>query len=96
MHKKSPNKILVSSILVAFSLSGCSMLSDMTKTQQDTAKGAGIGAAGGAVVGAIAGGTKGAVIGAAVGVSAVFWVVGAVVGLGTRAAWQLRLQPVGH
>jgi len=83
MYKKSPSKILVSSILVAFSLGGCSMLSDMTKTQQDTAKGAGIGAAGGAVVGAVAGGTKGAVIGAAVG-----GVAGGVVG----NVWSKRMQ----
>lgn len=58
------NKIIVSSILVAFTLGGCA---NMTETQKGTAKGAGIGAAAGAVVGAIAGNTKGAVIGAAVG-----------------------------
>jgi outer membrane protein OmpA-like peptidoglycan-associated protein len=63
MHKK----VIVSSVLVAFTLGGCSSFSSMTETQKTTAKGAGIGAVGGAVVGAIAGGTKGAVIGAAVG-----------------------------
>ncbi len=61
------NKIIVSSILVSFTLGGCA---NMTETQKGTAKGAGIGAAAGAVVGAIAGNTKGAVIGAAVGAAA--------------------------
>lgn len=61
------NKIIVSSILVAFTLGGCA---NMTETQKGTAKGAGIGAGIGAVVGAIAGNTKGAVIGAAVGAAA--------------------------
>ena len=58
------NKIIVSSILVAFALGGCA---NMTETQKGTAKGAAIGAAGGAVVGAIAGKGKGAAIGAVVG-----------------------------
>ena len=58
------HKILISSILVAFTLGGCA---NMNETQKTTAKGAGIGAAGGAVIGAVIGGTKGAVIGAAVG-----------------------------
>jgi outer membrane protein OmpA-like peptidoglycan-associated protein len=61
------NKIIVSSILVAFTLGGCA---NMTETQKGTAKGAGIGAGVGAVIGAIAGNTKGAVIGAAVGAAA--------------------------
>jgi outer membrane protein OmpA-like peptidoglycan-associated protein len=61
------NKIIVSSILVAFTLGGCA---NMTETQKGTAKGAAIGAAGGAVVGAIAGKGKGAAIGAAVGAAA--------------------------
>ena len=61
------NKIIVSSILVAFILGGCA---NMTETQKGTAKGAGIGAGVGAVIGAIAGNTKGAVIGAAVGAAA--------------------------
>jgi outer membrane protein OmpA-like peptidoglycan-associated protein len=56
--------ILVTSVLITFTLGGCA---NMTETQKTTAKGAGIGAAGGAVIGAVAGGTKGAVIGAAVG-----------------------------
>lgn len=61
------NKIIVGSILVAFTLGGCA---NMTETQKGTAKGAGIGAGIGAVVGALAGNTKGAVIGAAVGAAA--------------------------
>ena len=64
MQNKAQYKILVSSILVAFTLGGCA---NMNETQKGTAKGAGIGAVGGAVIGAVAGGTKGAVIGAAVG-----------------------------
>ncbi len=66
------NKIIISSVLVAFVLSGCA---NMTETQKGTAKGAGIGAGVGAVVGAIAGKGKGAAIGAAVGAG-----VGAVAG----------------
>lgn len=61
------NKMIVSSMLVAFSLAGCA---NMTETQKGTAKGAGIGAGIGAVVGALTGNTKGAVIGAAVGAAA--------------------------
>ena len=66
------NKIIISSVLVAFVLGGCA---NMTETQKGTAKGAGIGAGVGAVVGAIAGKGKGAAIGAAVGAG-----VGAVAG----------------
>ena len=58
------NKLIMSSILVAFTLGGCA---NMTETQKGTAKGAGIGAGVGAVVGAIAGNTRGAVVGAAAG-----------------------------
>ena len=42
------NKIIISSVLVAFVLSGCA---NMTETQKGTAKGAGIGAGVGAVAG---------------------------------------------
>jgi outer membrane protein OmpA-like peptidoglycan-associated protein len=80
MHKKSQNKILAASVLVAFTLGGCA---NMSETQKGTAKGAGIGAAGGAVIGAVAGGTKGAVIGAAVG-----GVAGGVAG----NVWSKRMQ----
>jgi outer membrane protein OmpA-like peptidoglycan-associated protein len=64
MQTNMQHKILIGSVLVAFTLGGCA---NMTESQKTTAKGAGIGAAGGAVIGAVAGGTKGAVIGAAVG-----------------------------
>lgn len=68
MHKK----ILITTILAAFTLGGCA---NMSETQKGTAKGAAIGAGAGAVVGAIAGKGKGAAIGAAVGAG-----VGAVAG----------------
>lgn len=74
------NKILTTSVLVAFTLGGCA---NMTETQKDTAKGAGIGAGAGAVVGAVAGGGKGAAIGAVVGGAA-----GAVAG----NVWSKRMQ----
>lgn len=61
------NKIIVSSMLFAFVLSGCA---NMTETQKGTAKGAAIGAGVGAVVGAVAGKGKGAAIGAVVGAGA--------------------------
>ena len=64
MIKISHKNVLVTSVLVAFTLGGCA---NMSETQKGTAKGAGIGAVGGAVIGAVAGGKKGAVIGAAVG-----------------------------
>jgi len=58
------NKIIVSSIVIAFTFGGCA---SMTETQKDTTKGAAIGAGAGAVIGAVAGGGKGAAIGAVVG-----------------------------
>jgi len=61
------NKIIVSSVLFAFVLSGCA---NMSETQKGTAKGAAIGAGVGAVVGAVAGKGKGAAIGAVVGAGA--------------------------
>jgi outer membrane protein OmpA-like peptidoglycan-associated protein len=60
-------KIILISVMAAFTLGGCA---NMTETQKDTTKGAAIGAGAGAVVGAIAGGGKGAAIGAAVGAAA--------------------------
>lgn len=60
-------KTIVVATIAAFALGGCA---NMTETQQDTAKGAGIGAAGGAVLGAVVGGKKGALVGAAVGAGA--------------------------
>ncbi|MGB4813156.1 MAG: OmpA family protein [Methylophilaceae bacterium] len=58
------NKIIISSVLVAFALSGCA---NMTETQRGTTTGAAIGAGAGAVIGVIAGKGKGAAIGAVVG-----------------------------
>ncbi len=80
MIKISNKNVLATSVLVAFTLSGCA---NMTETQKGTAKGAGIGAVGGAVIGAVAGGKKGAVIGAAVG-----GVAGGVAG----NVWSKRMQ----
>jgi outer membrane protein OmpA-like peptidoglycan-associated protein len=57
-------KMIVGSVIAAFTLGGCA---NMTETQKGTAKGAAIGAGAGAVVGAIAGKGKGAAIGAVVG-----------------------------
>ena len=51
----------------ASSLVGCA---NMTETQSDTAKGAGIGAVAGAVIGGVPGGGKGAAAGAATGAAA--------------------------
>ena len=51
----------------ASSLVGCA---NMTETQGDTAKGAGIGAVAGAVIGGVTGGGKGAAAGAAIGAAA--------------------------
>jgi outer membrane protein OmpA-like peptidoglycan-associated protein len=65
-------KLLISTLVAAFTLGGCA---NMSETQKGTAKGAAIGAGTGAVVGAIAGKGKGAAIGAAVGAG-----VGAVAG----------------
>ena len=80
MLKISHKNVIATSVLVAFTLSGCA---NMTETQKGTAKGAGIGAVGGAVIGAVAGGKKGAVIGAAVG-----GVAGGVAG----NVWSKRMQ----
>ena len=82
MLKITHKNVLATSVLVAFTLSGCA---NMTETQKGTAKGAGIGAVGGAVVGAVAGGKKGALIGAAVG-----GVAGGVAGNVWSNAWKLR------
>lgn len=73
-------KIVVSAVLVAFTLGGCA---SMTETQKGTAKGAGIGAVAGAVVGAVVGKGKGAAIGAVVGGAA-----GAVAG----NVWSKRME----
>lgn len=59
--------LTVSILAAAIALGGCA---NMTETQQDTAKGAGIGAAAGAVLGALTGGSKSAVQGAVIGSAA--------------------------
>jgi len=68
MHPAIKTRFIAAATTGALALSGCS---DMTRTQQDTATGAGIGAAAGAVIGGISGGgrraVKGAAIGAAIG-----------------------------
>jgi len=64
----------------ALFLSGCA---NMSETQQDTAKGAGIGAVAGAVIGAATGGSKGAATGA---------VLGGAVGAGGGYLWSRKMQ----
>ncbi|MDP3799749.1 MAG: OmpA family protein [Polaromonas sp.] len=71
---------LTSAALAIGGLSGCA---NMTETQQDTAKGAGIGAVAGAVLGAATGGSKGAATGA---------VLGGAVGAGGGYIWSKRMQ----
>ncbi|MGH8831603.1 MAG: OmpA family protein [Polaromonas sp.] len=61
-------------------LSGCA---DMSQTQQDTAKGAGIGAVAGALLGAAVDGSKGAAKGA---------VLGGAVGAGGGYIWSKKMQ----
>lgn len=65
---------------VASSLVGCA---NMTETQSDTAKGAGIGAVAGAVIGGVTKGGKGAATGAA---------IGAAVGAGGGYLWSKHMQ----
>lgn len=55
---------------IAFAASGLVGCANMTETQSDTAKGAGIGAVAGAVIGGVTGGGKGAAAGAAIGAAA--------------------------
>lgn len=71
---------LTSAALAIGGLSGCA---NMTETQQDTAKGAGIGALAGAVLGAATGGSKGAATGA---------VLGGAVGAGGGYIWSKKMQ----
>ncbi len=56
-----------STLAAAVALAGCA---NMTETQSDSAKGAGIGAAAGAVLGALTGGSSGAAKGAVIGAGA--------------------------
>jgi len=78
------NKLTITSItsaaLIALTLSGCA---NMTETQSDTAKGAGIGAVAGALLGAATGGSKGAAQGA---------VLGGAVGAGGGYIWSKKMQ----
>ena len=78
------NKLTITSItsaaLVALTLSGCA---NMSETQTDTAKGAGIGAVAGALLGAATGGSKGAATGA---------VLGGAVGAGGGYIWSKKMQ----
>lgn len=71
---------LTSAALAIGGLSGCA---NMTETQQDTAKGAGIGAVAGALLGAATGGSKGAATGA---------VLGGAVGAGGGYIWSKKMQ----
>ncbi len=71
---------LTSAALAIGGLSGCA---NMSETQQDTAKGAGIGALAGAVLGAATGGSKGAATGA---------VLGGAVGAGGGYIWSKKMQ----
>ena len=64
----------------ASSLVGCA---NMTETQSDTAKGAGIGPIAGAVIGGVTGGSRGAATGAA---------IGAAVGAGGGYLWSKNMQ----
>lgn len=73
-------KLIISTMIAAFTLSSCA---SMTESQKTTAKGAAIGAGAGAVVGAVAGKGKGAAIGAVVGAG-----VGAVAG----NVWSKRME----
>jgi outer membrane protein OmpA-like peptidoglycan-associated protein len=58
------HRTAISLTAAAVLLGGCA---NMTKEQQDTAKGAGIGAVGGAVLGGLIGGRQGAITGGAIG-----------------------------
>jgi outer membrane protein OmpA-like peptidoglycan-associated protein len=71
---------LAASALLASALAGCA---DMSKTQQDTAKGAGLGALAGAVLGGITDGSKGATRGA---------VIGGALGAGGGYLWSQKMQ----
>ena len=66
--------------IAATSLVGCA---NMTETQSDTAKGAGIGAVAGAIIGGVASGGRGAATGAA---------IGAAVGAGGGYLWSKNMQ----
>jgi outer membrane protein OmpA-like peptidoglycan-associated protein len=71
---------LAVSALLMSALAGCA---DMTKTQQDAAKGAGLGALAGAALGGITDGSKGATRGA---------VIGGALGAGGSYLWSQKMQ----
>jgi outer membrane protein OmpA-like peptidoglycan-associated protein len=71
---------VLAAVAGALVLSGCA---NMSATQQDTAKGAGIGALAGAVLGAATGGSKGATTGA---------VLGGAVGAAGGYVWSQKMQ----
>jgi len=77
---KKTTTFLACTTLAAAMLSGCA---NMTETQSDTAKGAGIGAVAGALLGAATGGSKGAATGA---------VLGGAVGAGGGYIWSKKMQ----
>ena len=77
---KKTTLMITIATFAASSLVGCA---NMTETQSDTAKGAGIGAVAGAVIGAATGGRKGAAAGAAIGAAA---------GAGGGYLWSKRMQ----
>lgn len=80
----SMNKLAITALTsAALAIGGLSGCANMTETQQDTAKGAGIGAVAGAVLGAATGGSKGAATGA---------VLGGAVGAGGGYIWSKRMQ----
>lgn len=72
-------KLAVSAVLVA-SLAGCA---NMSETQQDTSRGAGIGALAGVLLGAATGGSQGAARGA---------VIGGALGAGGGYLWSQKMQ----
>ncbi len=75
--------IVTSFTAAALAVAGLSGCANMSETQQDTAKGAGIGALAGAVLGAATGGSRGAATGA---------VLGGAVGAGGGYIWSKKMQ----
>ena len=75
--------IVTSFTAAALAIAGLSGCANMSETQQDTAKGAGIGALAGAVLGAATGGSRGAATGA---------VLGGAVGAGGGYIWSKKMQ----
>lgn len=76
-------KSVLTLTVIAFAASSLVGCANMTETQSDTAKGAGIGAIAGAVIGGVTGGSRGAATGAA---------IGAAVGAGGGYLWSKNMQ----